>query len=106
MKLKEGVSLQGLKIQMRPALIHADRIWEEAGQELVVTSGTEDFPHSPGSLHYYGYALDFRTNYFTEKERYLAYSRLTKHFNGRPYTIILHNTHIHIEYTGIKNNEK
>ena len=63
MIIKDGVILQGLDIKMRPALIAADKIWRDYGQELVVTGGL-DGTHSAGSLHYYGLALDLRTRYF------------------------------------------
>ena len=67
MKIKKGVSLIGLRLVMRPVLIEADRIWDDLGQELVITSCT-DGTHSPGSLHYYGYAVDLRTRYLTQEE--------------------------------------
>ena len=59
MKIKKGVSLQGLKLVMRRALQEAEKIWNILGEELVITSGTETYEHSAGSLHYYGLALDF-----------------------------------------------
>lgn len=96
MKIKEGVSLIGLKIIMRKVLITADHIWQKYGQELVVTSGT-DGEHSAGSLHYYGYALDFRTRYFTEEEVKKVSVELRK-LLGSDYHVVEHSTHIHVEY--------
>ena len=63
MKIKPGAVLAGLDIHMRPALIIADAVWKEYGQELMVTEGLGG-EHSSGSLHYYGYAVDLRTHYF------------------------------------------
>lgn len=97
MIIKEGASLQGLQIVMRPVLIAADKVWKEHDQELVVTSGT-DGTHSAGSLHYYGLALDFRTRYFSETDKNTVYSELIKELDPRLYDVILHNTHIHVEY--------
>ncbi len=112
MKIKKGVILQGLQIEMRPVLKQADKIWTSLGQELVITSGL-DGVHSAGSLHYYGYALDFRTNYFSDIEKQKAYNMLMDwkksnnfYFNmetdeydySRSYDIILHKTHMHVEY--------
>ena len=69
MIIKEGVLLHGLKLEMRTALMTAERIWKSFGQELVVTSAL-DGTHAACSLHYYGYALDFRSRYFSEKEKF------------------------------------
>lgn len=103
MKIKEGASLQGLDISMRHALIKADKIWNELGQELVITSGT-DGEHSAGSLHYYGLAVDLRTRYFSDEEKSIAYGRLIKELEWMGYRVISEPTHIHIErQIGVKN---
>ena len=104
MKIKEGASLIGLKLEMRPVLIEADAIWRELGQELVITSGT-DGEHSAGSLHYYGYAVDLRIRYFTQEEKYKAFSELVSALEFDGYDIYLHDTHIHVEYDAIKGEE-
>jgi hypothetical protein len=96
MKIKENASIQGLNIKMRPVLIWADKIWEEHGQELVITAGL-DGAHSAGSLHYYGLALDLRTRYFDAETKHLVYAKL-KSSLSRDYDVILHGSHIHVEY--------
>jgi hypothetical protein len=96
MKIKDGATIAGLDIRMRPALIAADKIWESLGQDLVVTSGL-DGTHSAGSLHYYGRALDFRTRYFSETDRHLAAARLREQA-GEQYDVVEHSSHIHIEF--------
>ena len=96
MKIKEGASLQGLNVTMRPVLIEAERIWKHYGQELVVTCGT-DGEHSAGSMHYYGYALDFRTRDFTSIQKDTAHANLMSKL-GLAYDVVLHKTHMHIEY--------
>ena len=103
MKIKEGVSLQGLKLVMRPVLQIAERIWRNNGQELVVTSGT-DSTHSAGSLHYYGYALDFRTRYFDPVgEVHKVFKELSDDLRkvNKDYCVVIHPTHIHVEYRGV-----
>ena len=67
MKIKKGVILAGIGIQMNPVLVEAEKLWEEKGAELVITSGL-DGKHSLGSLHYTGYALDLLSRYFPKKE--------------------------------------
>ena len=96
MQIKDGVNIQGLDIRMRPVLIVADEIWKTYGQELVITGGLEG-THSAKSLHYYGLAIDFRTNYFSQKilGNVLDLLRITL---GRCFDVIIHKTHIHVEY--------
>jgi len=96
MLLKDGVVLAGLDIRMRPVLIFADAIWHDYGQELVVTSGL-DGVHSSSSLHYYGLALDFRTHYFSPEEA-LAVSADLQECLGADFDVVLHSTHIHVEF--------
>ena len=67
MKLKDGVVLLGLQLQMRVVLMTAESIWKAHGQELVITSTAEGV-HSSGSLHPYGYAVDLRTRDFNDVE--------------------------------------
>jgi hypothetical protein len=96
MKIKEGVHIPGLKIQMRLVLSVADKIWKNLDQELVITSAL-DGTHSASSLHYYGYAIDLRSRYFTPVQKKQAVLLLAKAL-GPDYEIISHATHIHIEY--------
>jgi hypothetical protein len=114
MKVKRGVKLEGLKIQMRYVLIEAEALWLEFGQECVITSATEYVPpyenlreenkliHSPGSLHYYGYAVDLRTHYFDEVDKVRIAAKLQKRLNkvSSQYKVILEQTHIHIQWNG------
>ena len=106
MLIKEGASLQGLSIQMRPALISAERIWKKYGRSegVTVTSGT-DGCHSAGSLHYYGYGLDFRIRYFSEPIALAVSEELSVSLSSisDKYQVILLGDHIHVEYDITKN---
>lgn len=103
MKLKPGVSIVGLKIEMRFALKTVDRLWWHYGQEAVVTAGTNvvddngKFIHSPASFHPFGYALDFRTRYFDQNTIDIIATKL-RELLGDDYTVVVHSTHIHIQY--------
>lgn len=99
MKIKNGVRLNGLKIEMRKVLLEADRIWASENKELVITSGL-DGTHSAGSLHYYGYALDLRTRYFSDRKINGIASRLRDAL-GKDYDVVIHKTHIHVEFDGV-----
>lgn len=97
MKIKKGVILAGLQLPMRKALTSADVLWSNMGKELVVTSGLEG-THSAGSLHYYGYALDFRTYYFSARIKQVIADRLALRL-GEKYTVVVEKTHIHVQYS-------
>lgn len=100
MKIKEGVVLAGLSVKMRPVFLKAERLWKDYGQELVITEGTGGL-HSVGSLHYYGYAVDLRNRNFTEKDKKKIVVELKTQL-GTGYDVILHRTHIHVEYDNAK----
>ena len=96
MIIKEGASIAGLHLLMRPVLKVAEAIWEKAGRSegVTITTGLNGV-HSAGSWHYYGLALDFRTRYFDEPTKKQVYATLKKHLPA--YDVILHSTHIHVE---------
>lgn len=100
MKIKNGVNLKGIQLQMRPVLLEAERIWKEHGQELVITAGLEGM-HSAGSLHYYGYAVDLRTRYF-DKNIIQGVANALKAALNNEYNVIVHSTHIHVEWDKAK----
>ncbi|TET65819.1 hypothetical protein E3J49_00645 [Candidatus Bathyarchaeota archaeon] len=99
MKTKSGALISGLKIEMRKVLVLADKVWTKHNQELVITSGL-DGTHSPGSLHPYGYAVDLRSRYFKDNEDEVVASELRTKL-GDKYNVVLHSTHIHVEYDAI-----
>ena len=105
MRLKDGANIQGLDLRVRPALIHAERIWKLCGRPegVTVTSGL-DGVHSAGSLHYYGLAVDFRTRYFSKTEQSAAFKKLKVALakESQNFDVIYHSTHIHVEYDPFK----
>ena len=103
MKLKNDVVIAGLRIEMRPVLLEAEKIWRDNGDELVVTAGL-DGVHSAGSLHYYGYAVDLRIRNF-DKNSIPGIAAKLKSALSSAYDVILHKTHIHVEYNDAKENQ-
>lgn len=103
MKTKDAsVSLVGLNLNMKPVLVEVERIWNIYQHEAVITAGTEAiknncFIHSLGSLHPFGRALDFRTRYFTD-ETVIIITQELKSSLGSDFDVIIHKSHIHIEY--------
>jgi len=96
MKLKDGVRLFQVKPQVILAAMIARDIWEELGQELVITSGSEG-SHSQYSAHYRGDALDFRTRYFNDVETAKAAKELTERL-GTDFFVLVEKTHIHLQW--------
>lgn len=80
------------------AIVEADKLWDEYGQQLVVTSLMEG-EHSEDSKHYVGKAADFRIRYFTAKEKKEVARELGERL-GRAYFVLLERTHIHVHYKG------
>lgn len=74
----------------------ASAVWNEFGQELVVTSAM-DGTHSDGSLHPSGNAADLRTNYFAPAIRKDVKARLEEKL-GPDFDVVLHPDHMHMEY--------
>ena len=113
MKVKDkSVKIDGLQIEMQPVLRHASAIWKEIlGVEAVITSGCEavngdgKLIHSPGSLHYYGYAVDLRTwdsnaRQLTQEKKFIIAEYLRNAL--RPYSdyyqVIIEKDHLHVEF--------
>lgn len=97
MQIKDdSVNIWGLQVEMQPVLKAAETIWTQFGHEVVITSA-RDGMHSAGSLHYYGYAVDLRTRYFTDMIKTTVATNL-REVLGNKYDVIIHGSHIHVEY--------
>ena len=96
MRLKEGVSVTGVRPELLLALQIADGVYAAFGHELVVTS-LNDGKHSRTSLHYAGAAADLRT-------RDLQPGIVPKLVDsmraalGVDFDVVLERDHIHLEW--------
>ena len=98
MKLKKGVTPNGLMPQLLLALMVADQVWADNGQELVVTS-LNDSKHSRTSLHYAGCAADLRTRYFDPDQVETIAELLREALGNCPdYDVVVESDHIHLEW--------
>lgn len=97
MILKDGVNLYGLHPMMQVANAIAAVIWDQHGQELVVTSGL-DSSHSRASLHYKGRACDYRTHYFKSPEESRLVAKKLSVALGHNYDVVFEGDHIHCEF--------
>jgi hypothetical protein len=107
MKLKRGVTINRLQLEMRPVMQIAEEVWKEYKQDCVITSGDEKetnyfgkLIHLAHSYHYFGYALDFRIRYFNLETRIKVYQLLRKRLENisNKYEAILKKNYIHVEY--------
>ena len=96
MKIKDGCNIEGISRHMQPVFVEAETIWRDHGHELVITCGM-DGEHSAGSLHYYGLAVDLRTNYFNPDQAAECADDLQEALSNM-YDVVLESTHIHVEY--------
>ena len=106
MKTKDkSVNIWGLEVEMQPVLKWADRIWKDAGHHLVITSARDSI-HSAGSLHYYGYAVDMRASVSWGYDAFTIekIADELRQVLGEGYQVIIHASHIHVEYDKAKPN--
>lgn len=96
MKLKDGVSLEGVQWQMFAAAVKAEAVYKRYGYELTITAGT-DGQHGVHSLHYTGLALDCRTR-DVEAAQVPRLQREIAQELGKDYDVVLESDHIHVEY--------
>ncbi len=104
MKIKRGVSLIGLQLEMKPVMEVVDSAFLTViGKQSVITSGTENAKHMAGSYHYFGLALDYRTRNVHSSEQLsdiiarISLELMSISSKGCKYEVIVHSTHIHIE---------
>lgn len=95
-RLKEGVEFAGIQPELLLGLMVAEGIWAEHGQVLWLTA-IKDGDHGEQSFHNVGQASDLRIRYFDASEQRRVYNEL-KAALDKNFDVVLHSTHIHIEY--------
>jgi|14BtaG_2_1085337.scaffolds.fasta_scaffold160238_1 uncharacterized protein YcbK (DUF882 family) len=97
LKLKSGVSVNGVKPELVLGLQVASGYFGSMGiKEMVVTS-LVDGKHSSGSLHYVGYAADIRIWAIEESELAEFTEGLAVEL-GKEFDVVLEKDHIHMEF--------
>jgi len=98
MKLKHGVSLDGLQPQMYYALGVVRAVWMAWGRRDPVVTCTIGGEHCPRSLHPNGRAVDIRTRDLpAEMAAAMAY-RCKNLLSYLGFDVVLEVNHLHIEY--------
>jgi len=101
LKLEGGVpaSPKGIQPEILFAVMVAQSVWVALfpNVPLVITSIT-DGKHGDDSLHYEGQAIDLRTRNLPNENSAKIAGHQLKECLGKDYDIVIHSTHIHIEY--------
>lgn len=95
-KIKEGVIINGIKPEMMLVITIAQEFYKDLKIDCVITSCC-DGKHSSTSLHYVGYALDFRTRNMNNFQQKLLLESLKNQLT-KEYDIILESNHLHVEF--------
>ncbi len=94
--LKPGVDFSNLQPQMGLAAQIVTTTYSQRGYECTITSAA-DGRHGRRSLHYTGFALDFRVRHIPKRER-PALAKAIRRALGNSFDVILFSNHIHTEY--------
>jgi hypothetical protein len=94
--LDEQVSISNLTPQMLLGVLIVRDRYRAMGYECNITAG-RDGKHKKNSLHYSGNAIDFRIRDVPQQIRTDLSSRIRRSL-GQDFQVVLHNTHLHVEY--------
>jgi len=94
--IKSGVDVRELQPKIWTAVYVYESLLNKLKRKTWITSGTEG-KHSPSSFHYIGLACDLRIKNIP-KDKVQAVFNEFKALLGDIYDVVLHKTHIHVEY--------
>jgi hypothetical protein len=94
--LKPGVRITGMRPEILLAAVAAERVYEEAGHDFVITACL-DGKHMTGSYHFAGAAIDVRTRDLQPADVQKIIARI-KSCLGDDFDVLLEADHIHIEF--------
>jgi hypothetical protein len=101
LRIKEGVKIRGVQPELMLAVQIINDIYKSYNNsECVITSAREG-QHMTKSLHYVGYALDFRTRHIPEGWREKICRDIQRAL-GSEFDVVLEKTHIHVEFDPTK----
>lgn len=95
--LKPGVRVAGLRPEILLAVVAAERVFEKAGVEIVITSCIDGKHSATGSLHYVGQAVDIRSRDIPAAEVPKIAARLRECL-GEDYDVVIESNHFHVEF--------
>lgn len=92
----KGARIAGIKPEMLVAIAVANEVFNQHGQDCVVTACT-DGKHGDHSLHAFGYAVDLRTRSFAP-EKINTIAQLIARRLSTEYDIVIESDHLHVEF--------
>ncbi len=95
-RIKPGVRIEGIRPEIIMAINVAEALYIKHNTELVITS-VVDRPHSSGSLHYVGQAVDLRISDLPRGEVGAIAAELRIAL-GRQFDVVVESDHIHVEF--------
>lgn len=95
-KIKKGVIINGIKPEMVTAILAAYSFCSDVSKDCVITSAL-DSKHSKTSLHYVGYALDFRTRDMNKSEQEMFKISMLGTLSDE-FDVVLEGNHLHCEF--------
>ena len=99
MKLKDGVSFDGLRDEIRAAFPTIDQVHQDmTGTDATATSTCEGKHSATRSAHYRGDAVDLRTWYVDAAHEFGH--ALTEALGG-DFVVLIEATHIHVHWSPI-----
>ncbi len=101
---KDSCKFDHLHGAMVLAVMRAEKIFEQEGAGVVITSGN-DSAHMVGSKHYDGRGLDFRVHHLEDEPARVRVARALKTALGPQFTVIYEgagtpNAHLHVQFNG------
>lgn len=90
----KGARIAGVQPELALGLMVAERVYERYGLDLTVTAVT-DSAHSPGSLHYVGYAADLALP--AEGEAQVVAADLQRALADE-WDVVVEKDHLHLEF--------
>ncbi len=94
--LKPGVDFSNLQPQMGLAAQVVTTVYDQLGYECTITSA-RDGKHGRRSLHYTGFAVDFRIRHIPKRERPALVWDLRRAL-GDQFDVVLFSDHVHVEF--------
>lgn len=104
MKLKAGITTEGLRPEVKAALPILEKIYQDQDLEMVITSTTDDYPPRPLPAHREGRAVDLRARQINPYLLPLIRRNIERAFSNKVTVKAvlvypdIEKTHIHVEF--------
>lgn len=95
--LKHSARITGIGNEILFAIQVAEGVWKDKGLGILTITSCTDGKHSPGSKHYVGKAVDFRSMNLTNDQVQFAATDLKDRL-GTEYDVVVEGDHIHVEH--------